>query len=216
MLEIGIVLMFLGVAGLGTRVILESIEEEDDPIEIPGQLKRLGSSKSLAGMNSPDKDAYIRHLQAEITRLSGQPAAPAWTFTGGVGDAGDAKPENLVRTSITSPSPHSITPQNHPKSPGTSPLESPPLSPAFVINFPVVDLPFDAPSSRQKCHELILRGMTKSEVLEEVWGLTRSDKTGRPDSKYARCSKLFDEIKADAENQIKEAARNKIEFMGQI
>jgi hypothetical protein len=216
MLEIGIVLMFLGVAGLGTRVILESIEEEDDPLEIPGQLKRLGSSKSLAGMNSPDKDAYIRHLQAEVTRLSGQPAAPAWTFTGGVGDAGDAKPENLVRTSITSPSPHPITPQNHPKSPGTSPLESPPLSPDFVINFPVVDLPFDAPSSRQKCHELILRGMTKSEVLEEVWGLTRSDKTGRTDSKYARCSKLFDEIKADAENQIKEAARNKIEFMGQI
>ena len=206
MLEIGIVLMFLGVAGLGTRVILESIEEE--PEEKTGQFKRLGSEKSLAGMEGTDKDDYIRHLQAQITSLSGQPAAPAWTFTG-TGDAkGDGNPETLGRTTITSPSPLPITSQNHPKSPETIP--------DYILNFPPLDLPIDAPSNREKCLDLILRSFTKAEVLQSVWGLSKTDKTGRPDSKYARCSKLFDEIKADAENQIKEAARNKIEFMGQI
>ena len=202
--------MFLGVAGLGTRCILDSIEGEEDPIEIPGQFKRLGSSRSLAGMDTPDKDAYIKHLQAEVSRLSGKPASPAWAFTG---DAGDANPETLVRTSITAPSPHPITPQNHLPSPAPSPLASPGVVPDYILNFPPVDLPFDAPSQVMKCKDLILRSMTKAEVLEQVWGLTKSDKTGRPESKYVRCSRLFDQLKMEVENEIKLSVRKELEFM---
>jgi hypothetical protein len=230
MLEIGIALMFIGLSGVATKVILENLDD-DEPIEIPGQFKRLGGV-SGAGMDSADKDAYIKHLREEVARLSAgtnYSPTPPWAFTGLTGDGsdaqGDANARTLVRPSITSPSPASITPQNHLPSPPPSPLASPPPSPLaspipspepvpdYILSFPPVDLPFDAPSNRQKCLDLILRSFTKAEVLEEVWGLTKKDKTGRPESKYFRCSQLFDQIKADAENQIKLAAYKEIEFM---
>lgn len=207
----GLALIFAGATAIVSKSILDTFDDDEDPIEIPGQFKRLGSANG-AGMDSADKDAYIRHLQGELSRLklqSGQP--PLWA-----GDGGDVNPGTLVPNSITPPSPLAITPPNHPSSPGTSPLESPPPSPDFVINFPVVDLPFDAPSNCQKCHELILRGMTKSEVLEEVWGLTRSDKTGRKESKYYRCSQLFDQIKSEAEAAVIQSVRTQLEFMGEV
>ena len=139
---IGLALIFVGATAIVSKSILDTFDDDDTPTN-PHQLVRLGGS-SGAGMDSSDKDAYIKHLQGELTRLKLQSGLPP-LWASDEGDAqGDANPENLGRTS------------HHLPSPTPSPLESP----DFVINFPLIDLPFDAPYNRQKCHDLLTPKLT--------------------------------------------------------
>jgi len=211
---IGLALIFVGATAIVSKSILDTFDDDDTPTN-PHQLVRLAGS-SGAGMSTTEKDEYIKHLHGELTRLKLQSGLPP-LWAGDAGDAqGDATPKSLVPSSITPPSPLAITPPNHPPSPIPSPIPSPPPSPDCFINFPLPDMPLDATSNRLKCRDLILRGMTKSEVLEEVWGLTRGDKTGRKESKYYRCSQLFEQIKADTEAEVVQSVRNQLELMGEV
>jgi hypothetical protein len=188
---VGLLLIFGSCTAGITKLILESLQEDapEYDYDIP-QFKRLASPTG-AGMDSTDKDAYIRYLQAELNKVMSAQVMPP-----------PPMPEPPAAPRITPP----ITPMPSPiATPIATPLESLPSSP--------LELPYDAPSNLLKLKDLILRGHTKSEVLQEVWGLTKSDKTGRPESKYQRCSKLFDRCKEECEAEVTASIRKQIESL---
>jgi hypothetical protein len=84
-------------------------------------------------------------------------------------------------------------------------------SPVHPVDSPT-DSPFEDPANIQALRHLILLNYSKSEALAEVFGIdTKRDKSGNPNSKYQKASKLFEQLKQECEQALTLEYRKQLE-----
>jgi len=190
----GLALIFGGATVGIFRLILEALpEEEADYGEfpqsmLPPQMRRLTNSNG-AGLDPQEQRDTINRLVLRIQDLEGQLNA--------------VNPSPLPSLAVN-PSEYVSSPVHLPSSPPDSPPVHPPSSPP--------ESPFEDPAKIQEVRHLILLNYSKSEALMEVFGIdTKRDKSGNPNSKYQKASKLFDQLKTECEQALTLEYRKQLE-----
>jgi len=213
----GLALIFGGATVGIFRLILEALpEEEADYGEfpqsmLPPQMRRLTNSNG-AGLDPQEQRDTINRLVLRIQDLEGQLNA--------------VNPSPLPSLAVN-PSEYVSSPVHLPSSPPDSPPSSPPVhppnSPVHLASSPPDSPPvhppssppessFEDPAKIQEVRHLILLNYSKSEALMEVFGIdTKRDKSGNPNSKYQKASKLFDQLKTECEQALTLEYRKQLE-----
>jgi hypothetical protein len=203
----GLALIF-GSATVGIfRLIIEALpEEENDYGELPQamlpqHLRRITNSNG-AGLDPQEQRDTINRLVLRIQELEGQLQAPPLP----------------VNPALAIPLPIPVNPSEFVGSPvhlASSPENSPLSSPVHLASSPPSsppDSPFEDPVKIQELRHLILLNYSKSEALMEVFEIdTKRDKSGNPNSKYQKASKLFDQLKAECEQALSVEYRQSLE-----
>ena len=182
----GLALIFGGATVGIFRLILEALpEEEADYGEFPQSMlppqMRRLTNSNGAGLDPQEQRDTINRLVLRIQDLEGQLNA--------------VNPSPLPSLAVN-PSEYVSSPVHLPSSPPSSPPES----------------PFEDPAKIQEVRHLILLNYSKSEALMEVFGIdTKRDKSGNPNSKYQKASKLFDQLKTECEQALTLEYRKQLE-----
>jgi hypothetical protein len=188
----GLFLIF-GSATIGIfRLILQNLPEDEPDYDFvfPPQMRRLTNTNGV-GLDQTEQRDMINRLVLRIQELEGQ-------VNTSVNDQVNTPPAIPVN-----PSEFVSSPVHLPSSPPGSPENSPPGSPPSSPEDSPPESPFEDPAKIQELRHLILLNYSKSEALMEVFGIdTKRDKSGNPNSKYQKASKLFERLKTECEQAL--------------
>jgi hypothetical protein len=208
---LGLAAIFGGSAFGIFKMILQSLpEEEPDYGEfpramLPGSMLRM-TNRLGSGLDPDEQRDTINRLVMRIGDLEEQLGAVN-------------SPPALPPAIPVNPSESVSSPVNSPVHPTSSPPDSPPVHP--TVHLPSSpdsppsspsDSPFEDPAKIQELRHLILLNYSKSEALMEVFGIdTKRDKSGNPNSKYQKASKLFEQLKQECEHSLTLEYRKQLE-----
>mgnify|MGYP001407154858 CR=1 FL=1 len=202
---LGLALIF-GSATVGIfRLIVQALpEEEPDYGEfpqamLPNQMARL-TNRNGVGLDVQEQRDTINRLVLRIQELEGH-----------LNDQVNSS-ATLPFPMLSNPSESVSSPVHLVSSPPSSPENSPPSSPVSSPPSSPSDSPFTDPAKIQELRHLILLNYSKSEALMEVFGIdTKRDKSGNPNSKYQKATKLFDQLKDECEQALTQEYRHHLE-----
>ena len=188
----GLALIFCGATAGIFRLILQGLPDEDHEYGefpqamLPQHMRRLTNSNGV-GLDPDEQRDTINRLVLRIQELEGQVNHPPLPLP-----PVPLNPSESVSAPVHLPS---SPPPFTDNLPPVHPPSSPPVHPT--------DSPFEDPAKIQELRHLILLNYSKSEALMEVFSIdTKRDKSGNPNSKYQKASKLFDRLKDECEQAL--------------
>ena len=103
------------------------------------------------------------------------------------------------------------SPENSPVHLASSPENSPAPAPVHTPSSPE-NSPFEDPRKIQELRHLILLNYSKTEALREVFGIdAKRDRSGNPNSKYQKASRLFETLRNECEQALTLEYRQQLE-----